>query len=493
MSQSFKESHFSQSNKDITNDKTNKLTARQRLDLLFDDGKYIEYESFATSRFGVIGKKKKYGDGVIVAVGNVNGKTVFAGAQDATVVGGSGGETHVNKIIHGLEKAYETGNPFVLLADSGGARIDEGLYALDAYSKLFKLAQKASGIIPQIAAIMGNCAGGSSYYPAMCDFVLMTKKNSQLFITGPKVIAAMTGESITMDELGGEKVHANYSGQVCYVAKDDRDCIMHIKRMLEYLSQDLNTICDKSYKSNYNFFPESSRTQYDVRNVINNITDKESFFELFKEFAPNIVIGYGTMNGKSVGIIANQPNCLSGAINCDAADKASRFIRTCDCFGIPLVVLVDVPGFLPGKEEEKKGILRHGCKLLYSFAEAEVPKVTVILRKAYGGAYCAMNSKGNGADYVFAWPSCEIAVMGAEAAVEVIEKNRIKELVRGDSEYENIVKEYEEKYITPVYAASCGMVDEIISPEETGEKLRDILEVLNSKCKKNRKHGNIAL
>lgn len=478
-----------------------KLLARERMECLFDNGEFSEIESCVRSKinFGDIKKTHFWGDGVIAGYGTVFGRTVFAAAQDSTISGGAGGEAHIYKICRTLELALEAGCPFVLLCDSGGARIEEGILSLAAYSRLFYLNEKASGVIPQIAAIMGNCAGGSSYSPAMCDFVFMVKNNAQFFITGPKVIRAMTGENVTMEELGGVNTHSMYSGQVHFVSENDRQCIEDIKRLLCFLSCPYEKNKDNRNKPMKRYIedivPENTRHSYNVLDVIHLLTDESTFMELSPDFASNMVVGFARMDGRSVGVVANQPNVLGGAIDCNAADKCARFVRTCDCFHIPLLVLVDVPGFLPGSAEEKKGILRHGCKILYSFAEATVPKITLIMRKAYGGAYCAMNSKELGADIVFAWPICEIAVMGADGAVDVIYHKQINEAENPDIYRQQKIAEYEKVYLTPYFAASCGMIDEIISPKETKYKIVKAFESLQNKSadRPKRKHGNIAL
>lgn len=480
-----------------------RLTARERLSLLFDGQQYAELEMYARSRsdFGEIEKTHYHGDGVIAAFGKVEGKIVYAAAQDRTVSGGSGGEIHVKKICRTLEKAIETGSPFIFLCESGGARIEEGIFSLAAYSRLFYLNTKASGWIPQIAAIMGNCAGGSSYSPAMCDFVFMIKNTSQFFITGPRVIKALTGETVTMDELGGADIHSKYSGQAHFVSNNDTECIRDIRNLLSYIVNRTT-----SYQSDITFYrnlgkeiedivPENTRKSYDVRDVIVRIVDEQAFMEIQTLFAPNIVCGFSRLDGNTIGIVANQPDRLGGSLDCDAADKCARFVRFCDCFQIPLLVLTDVPGFYPGVLQEKKGILRHGCKMLYAFSEAVVPKITLIMRKAYGGAYCAMNSKELGADYVFAWPLCEIAVMGADGAVDVLFKKQMRQVEDPQAFRKDKIKKYEEKYLNPYFAASCGMIDEVICPQETREKLILAYEGIERKCMSviEKRHGNIAL
>lgn len=480
-----------------------KLTAKERLDLLFDKGTFQEIGALAErANMGVNGKKGSMGDGVMTGYGTVNGRLIFAVAQDASVSGGAGGEVHVNKICQCLEMAIDAGVPFVSLNESGGARIEEGISSLASYSRLFYLNTLASGYIPQIAAILGNCAGGASYSPALHDFIFMVKDNSQMYITGPQVIKALTGESVTMEELGGVKIHSVINGQASFVCEDDVDCINHIKVLLDYLPQNCHEKClvKKYTREDHSneiegIVPENKRTPYDVRQVIEKIVDDGSFIEVFREFAPNIVIGLSRIEGRVCGIVANQPNHLGGAIDCDAADKASRFIRFCDCFNIPMITLVDVPAFMPGMEQEKKGILRHGSKLLYAYSEATVPKITLIMRKAYGGAYCAMNSKMMSADVVYAWPICEIAVMGADGAVNVIYRKRIAAAQDPETERKKLIDEYEKKFLNAYYAAAKALVDEIILPRDTRRKLNVALQMLENKrsIKIDKKHGNIPL
>jgi len=481
-----------------------KLTARERMTLLFDHGAFNEIEMYAQSHINLEEVKKEHypGDGVIAGYGTIGGVNAYAVAQDSTVSGGSGGETHVNKICRTLELAIKNHCPIVYLCDSGGARIEEGVISLAAYSRLFYLNTQASGLIPQIAAIMGNCAGGSSYSPAMCDFVFMVKKTGQFFITGPRVIKALTGEDVTLDELGGAEVHSKYSGQAHFLCEDDRSCLDEIKRLLEYITCPEIPYTNKR-KTDYaakgktieSIVPEYKKKAYDVRDVVKQICDDAEFMEIMPCFAANLVIGYCRLKGRTVGIIANQPCVLGGSLDCDAADKCARFVRTCDCYCIPVLVFVDVPGFYPGLKEERKGILRHGCKMLYAFSEATVPKVTVIMRKAYGGAYCAMNSKALGADLVYAWPICDIAVMGADGAVDVIFNKEIRAAEDPDAFRRREIAKYEKKYLTPYFAASYGMVDEVIMPEETRDKLISAFSSLENKQTQafEKKHGNIAL
>lgn len=481
-----------------------KRTARERMELLFDEGKFQELDLLSKSCIAdaCVVKKHFFGDGVISGYGKVNGQNVFAISQDATISGGAGGEEHINKICRTLEKAIDVQVPFVMLNDSGGARIEEGISSLAAYSRLFYLTTRASGLIPQIAAIMGNCAGGSSYSPAMNDFLFMVEKTSQMYITGPQVIRELTGEEISMEQLGGAYLHSQINGQAGFVYQNDEDCILGIRKLLAYLPQNCNSRLEAlkgKWEDNSNkiekIVPENKRKAYDVKEVIDSIVDNASFMEVFEGFATNIVIGYARINGRTVGIVANQPNSMGGALDCDAADKAARFIRCSDAFNIPIVTFVDVPAFYPGYEQEKKGILRHGSKLLYAYSEAVVPKISIIMRKAYGGAYCAMNSKTMGADFVYAWPICEIAVMGAEGAVNMLHKREIRNAEDGCAKREELIKQYEKQFLNPYFAASKALIDEIILPEETKEKITMALEVLTNKevigIKK--KHGNIPL
>lgn len=481
-----------------------KLTARERLELLFDGHMFNEIEMYATSRDVVDGINKKHylGDGVICAYGKVNGKTVYAVSQDATISGGAGSTIQLEKMCRTLERAIETKSAYVCLCESGGARIEEGILSLSAYSKLFLMNERASGYIPQIAAIMGNCAGGSSYSPAMCDFLFMVKKTGQLFITGPKVVKAMTGAEISMEDLGGFLVHSRDSGQAHFISENDEECIKGVRTLLDYIQNKiLNTgeedITDyhKLGQEIENIVPENKRRSYDVMDVVKRIVDRQEVMEVLRDFAQNIVTVFARMHGNTVGIIANQPKCLGGALDCDAADKCARFVRFCDCFDIPIITLVDVPGYMPGDEQEKKGILRHGSKILYAFAESSVPKISVILRKAYGGAYCAMNSKALGADIVFAWPICEFAVMGPDSAVDVIFHKQLEKAEDYEALRSKLIKDYEEKYLDPYFAATCGMVDEVIFPEETRFKIIKALDALQDKkvTKLEKKHGNIPL
>lgn len=479
-----------------------KLTARERMEALFDDGVFNEIEMYTKSQVELEDVKKKHflGDGVVCGYGQVNGKTVYAVSEDSTISGGASGATQVGKMCRTIEQAIVAKKPFVMLCESGGARIEEGIMSLSAHSRLFKDNTRASGYIPQIAAIMGNCAGGSSYSPAMCDFIFMVDKTGQFFITGPKVIKVIVGMDVTMEELGGASVHSRYSGQAHFVYQDDLACIEGIKDLLEYI-----TVPKVPYSptSDYRIFgkeiedivPEDKRYPYDVREVIVRLIDDQNIMEVLPEFANNLVTCFARMNGRSIGIVANQANSNGGALDCDAADKCARFVRFCDCFDIPLLTLVDVPGYLPGIDQERKGILRHGSKILYAFAEATVPQVSLIIRKAYGGAYCAMDSKALSSDIAFAWPICEFAVMGAGGAVDVIYHKQLEEATDPVKLRAELISKYEDKYLDPYYAAMCGMVDEVILPEETRDKIISAFESLEDKKVEllPKKHGNISL
>lgn len=481
-----------------------KLTARERLEILFDEGSFHELNQMTecrTSDFGM-DKKRVAGDGVVTGWGLVNGRQVFASSQDFTVCGGAGGEEYALKICKILEKAIEMRAPFVNLNDSGGARIEEGICSLSAYSRLFYLNTVASGLIPQIAVIMGPCAGGASYSPALCDFIFMVKNTSQMYITGPQVIKTVTREDVTAEALGGSDVHMRTSGVAHFSYPDERRCLEAVKRLLGYLPQNNHSPLPEmpgTPRDWGKYLPEvvsdNSRLSYDVRTAIIAMVDKGSFLEVHKDFARNIVVGFGRMDGQTVGFVANQPNYLGGSIDCDAGDKSARFIRFCDCYNIPLVSFVDVPAFLPGTDQEKKGIIRHGAKLLYAFSEATVSKVCVILRKAYGGAFCAMNSKNMSADVVYAWPIAQIAVMGTGGAVNIIFRKQIESAADPDMEREKLTAEYEEKFMNPYFAASRGFVDEVITPAETRTKIKAALDMLKSKKQERpwKKHGNMPL
>ncbi|MCF8011559.1 MAG: acyl-CoA carboxylase subunit beta [Clostridiales bacterium] len=479
-----------------------KKTARERVNLLFDEGSFNEVNVFATN-----GDMKKDmenpGEGVITGYGNVNGRLVYAFAQDFTVAGGSLGVVHAEKICKMLDMALKTGAPVIGLEDSGGARIQEGVEALNGYGEIFYRNTMASGVIPQISVIMGPCAGGAVYSPAITDFVFMVKNTSQMFITGPQVIKAVTGEEVSMEQLGGADTHNQTSGVAHFSAEDEEQCVEMIKQLLSFLPS--NNLEDSPSKSPVdpqgdpeellNIVPGNPHVPYDVKKIINLVVDCSEFFEVHSEFAKNAVVGFARMNGKTVGIIGNQPDSLAGCLDIDASDKIARFVRFCDSFNISLVTFMDVPGFLPGTKQEYGGIIRHGAKILYSYSEATVPKVTVILRKAYGGAYIGMCSSSLKADIVFAWPTGEIAVMGPEGAVNIIYRNEIKDADKPDEKRNELVQEYREKFANPFVAASKGYVDDVIDPRETREKIITSLSALDGKRveRPRKKHGNIPL
>ena len=482
------------------------LTARERLDLLFDEGTFQEVGRFVTHRCSEFGmdKKKVPGDAVVTGSGLIQGRLVHAYAQDFTVLGGSFSEANSEKIMTVMDRAMEMGTPFIGLNDSGGSRIQEGVCGLSGVAGVFLRNTLASGLVPQISAIMGPCAGGASYSPALTDFVFMVDKTSHMFVTGPEVIRAVTHEEVSKEDLGGALTHNSKSGVAHVLAADDRDCLAAIRELLSFLPQ--NNIEDPPVKRCYDdpgrrepdldeLIPENSSTAYDVRDLIRKIVDDSGFFEIQPHYAQNIVVGFARLNGRSVGIVANQPAVLAGALDTHASRKGARFVRFCDSFNIPVVTLEDVPGFLPGKQQELEGIIRDGAKLLYAYCEATVPKICLITRKAYGGAYCVMSSKHIRGDYNFAYPGAEIAVMGAEGAVNILYKRELAECDDRELIKEKLLHEYKEKFANPYTAASRGFIDEIIMPSETRPKLIMALERTRTKVQKNpvKKHGNIPL
>ena len=480
-----------------------KMTARERLEYLYDQGTFTELNTLIKSRSTDFGMDKKSvtGDGVVVGYGKINDKLVFASSQDFTVGGGALGEYHAQKICRAMDMAAEVKAPFISINDSGGARIEEGIDSLSGYGGIFYRNARNSGVIPQIAVIMGPCAGGACYSPALCDFIFMTGK-SQMYITGPQVIKAVTGENITTDELGGAYVHNSVSGVSHFSFDTDKECLNGVRLLLGYLpgsnsetpaAIDMKKVAKAS--GFRNIVSDNMKTPYDVKRVIEEIADRGTFFEVQKDWAKNIVVGFIRMGGKTVGTVANQPIEMAGALDFNAGDKAARFIRFCDSFNIPILTLVDVPAFLPGKEQEYHGIIRHGAKMLYSYSEATVPKVSLIMRKAYGGAYIAMNSKGMGADMVFAWPIAEIAVMGAEGAANIIGKKRIDAAQDKAAARNEVIAEYTEKYMNPYVAAERGYIDEVILPEETKKAIVDAFVMLEGKhdTLPEKKHGNMPL
>lgn len=481
-----------------------KLTARERLDILFDEGTFVEINTLMTTRTTNFGmdKKKTPGDGVVTGYGRVNGRVVFASSQDFTVGGGALGEYHALKIANVMDMAMNAKAPFIEINDSGGARIEEGIDSLNGYAGMFRRHTQMSGVAPQIAVIMGPCAGGACYAPALCDFIFMTRQNGQMYITGPKVIKEVTGEVVTTAELGGADVHMNQSGVAHFVYDDDTSCLMGVRKLLEYLPENylekppVAAPAKKYYhKRLRDIVSPNMKISYNMYEVIDELADLDSFIEVQSGFARNIIVGFIKMEGKTVGVVANQPDYIAGSLDYNAGDKAGRFIRFCDCFNIPILTLVDVPAFLPGKEQEHSGIIRHGAKILYAYSESTVPTVTVILRKAFGGAYIGMDSKGMGADFVFSWPVAEIAVMGAEGAVGIIGKRQIDAAEDPETKRKELIKEYEDKFMNPYIAAERGYIDEVIRPEETRSRVLDAFAMLEQKQKSipDKKHGNIPL
>ncbi|MBI3026845.1 acyl-CoA carboxylase subunit beta [Candidatus Woesearchaeota archaeon] len=479
--------------------KKGKLTAKERLRYLLDPDSFTELDAFAELQSNEIGAKKSSRDGVIVGYGTIHKRPVYVYAQDFSFMGGSMGEMHNKKIADVIELALKTGCPIIGLLDSGGARIQEGVEALDTGGRIFQLNTLSSGIIPQISAILGPCAGIAVYSPALTDFVFMVKKTSHMFITGPEVIKTVTGETIDFEGLGGAFAHEK-SGVAHFVADNEKECMDMIKALLAYLPQ--NNLENPPHNSNDNalrdtkrleyIVPEDPKKTYDIKEVVNEVFDKKSFFEVQGNFASNIVVGFARLNGDVVGIVANQPKVLAGCLDINSSDKIARFVRFCDCFNIPLINLVDVTGYLPGSEQEHNGIIRHGAKVIYAYSEAIVPKISLVMRKAYGGAYIALVSKEMGFDKVLAWPSAEIAVMGAEQAVSIINRDEISKNTKAKDE---IVKEYAEKYLNPYVAAKLGKVDMIIEPRNTRIALVKCLEMMLAKREKRpaKKHGNMPL
>ncbi len=486
--------------------KKGKLTARERLQYLFDQDSFVEVNTLVEAQDSGFGMNQKRipGDGVVIGYGTIHGRVVYASAQDFTVIGGTLGEYHSKKICHIMDMALQMKAPYICINDSGGARIEEGISSLDGYSGIFYRNTKASGIIPQISVILGPCAGGACYSPAITDFIFMSRTSANMFITGPVVVKAVVGEEISAEELGGADVHASKSGVVHFVFDDDKACLDGVKRLLSYLPENcdekpplvVGKAKDESYRLE-EIVPDNQRIPYDMKQVIECIVDTNSFFEVQAEFAGNIVVGFARIDGETVGIVGNNPQGgMAGSLDIDSSEKAARFVRFCDCFNVPLLTLVDVPGFFPGRVQEHGGIIRRGAKLLYAYAEATVPKVTLILRKAYGGAYIAMNSKGMGADIVFAWPIAETAVMGAEGAVDIIYRKRIEASDHPEAERTKLIAEYEARFMTPYIAAERGYIDEVILPEETRNKIRSAFEALRLKDRKAagyRNHGNMPL
>ena len=485
--------------------KKGKLTARERIHFLVDENSFEEIGMLVTHRatdFG-IDKEKYLGDGVVTGFGRIDGRLVYVFAQDFTVFGGSLSETHAKKICRIMDLAMQNGAPVIGLNDSGGARIQEGVVSLGGYADIFYRNTLASGVIPQISAIMGPCAGGAVYSPAITDFIMMVKKTSYMFVTGPNVVKTVTHEEVTSEELGGAMTHATKSGVTHFTCVNEIDCINRLRSLVSYMPQNCEEeaprlayeVTNEKREKLNSIIPDNPNQPYDIREVINEVIDKDSFLEVHKDFAENIVVGFARLAGRSIGIVANQPIHLAGVLDINSSTKAARFVRFCDCFNIPLLVFEDVPGFLPGTDQEWNAIITNGAKLLFAFSEATVPRITVITRKAYGGAYDVMNSKHIGADMNYAWPSAEIAVMGAKGAAEIIFKKEISEAKDSLAAWKEKENEYNQLFANPYKAAEHGYIDEVIRPDETRTKLIAAFRMLENKAVKlpRKKHANIPL
>jgi propionyl-CoA carboxylase beta chain len=483
-----------------------KLTARERISLLLDKGTFEEIGMLVTHRCKDFGLENEVylGDGVVTGYGNINGRLTYVFSQDFTVFGGSLSETHAEKICKLMDLALKNGAPLIGLNDSGGARIQEGVVSLGGYADIFYRNTIASGVIPQLSVVMGPCAGGAVYSPAITDFIMMVENTSYMFVTGPNVVKTVTHEEVSSEELGGAHTHASKSGVTHFACANEVEAIENIKKLLSYMPQnceDKAPVYDYNINNNEerplldNIIPENANQPYDIREVIEGIIDEQSFLEVHKEWADNIVVGFGRLAGRSIGIVANQPAVLAGVLDINSSRKAARFVRFCDCFNIPILVLVDVPGFLPGTDQEWHGIITNGAKLLYALSEATVPKITLITRKAYGGAYDVMNSKHIGADMNYAWPTAEIAVMGAKGAVEIIFKKEIEAASDKVKALDQKTQEYTEKFANPYGAAARGFIDEVILPNQSRIKLIKAFKMLENKVVNlpRKKHGNIPL
>lgn len=483
-----------------------KLTARERVTLLLDEGSFHEIGQFVEHRATSFGleKNKVPGDGVVTGYGTIHGRLIYVFSQDFTVLGGSLSETHAAKICRVMDMAVKNGAPLIGLNDSGGARIQEGVVSLAGYADIFYRNTRASGVIPQISVIMGPCAGGAVYSPALTDFIFMVEDTSYMFVTGPNVVKTVTHEEVTSEDLGGAKAHAEKSGVNHFTAGNDVEALQKVRDLLTYLPQNCNELAPEPSIYNYNeskeeiiksILPDNNQLPYDIKKVIDCVIDDNSFREVHEDYAKNIVVGFARLEGKTVGIVANQPAALAGVLDIEASRKGGRFVRFCDAFNIPLLVFEDVPGFLPGTDQEWRGIITNGAKLLYAFSEATVPRITVITRKAYGGAFDVMNSKSIGADLNFAWPTAEIAVMGAKGAAEIIFKREIKEAADPEAKWLEKEAEYAEMFANPYRAAERGIVDDVILPEETRRKVIDGFKMLEKKAETlpAKKHGNIPL
>ena len=482
-----------------------KMLARERIDYLLDPGSFNELDMLARHRAHEAGlDDRPYTDGVITGWGTVDGRKVFVFAQDFTVMGGALGEVFAEKLHKVMDLAVATGAPMIGLNDGAGARIQEGVVSLDGYGGIFWRNVQASGVIPQISVVLGPCAGGAVYSPAMTDFIFMVREMSHMFITGPDVVKTVTGEEVTLEELGGATSHSTKSGVATFVANSEEDVLDDVKLLLSYLpsnnleqppvvecEDDPDRLCPELET----LLPESSNVPYDMKDVIRSVADDGDFFEYHASWAQSITCGFARMDGRSVGIVGNQPMVLAGVLDIESAEKAARFVRTCDAYNIPLITFVDVPGFLPGVDQEYGGIIRHGAKLLYAYCEATVPRIGVITRKAYGGAYVVMDSKGVGSDLTFAWPSAEIAVMGPQGAVEIINRRELADASDPDARRTELVEDYTERLANPYIAAERGFVDDVIAPAETRQKLVAGLRLLDSKREEipERKHGNVPL
>lgn len=486
--------------------KKGKLTARERIHFLLDKGSFEEIGALVEHRstnFG-LDQQKFLGDGVVTGYGTMHGRLVYVFSQDFTVLGGSLAEAHAKKICKIMDLAMENGAPVIGLNDSGGARIQEGVVSLAGYADIFYRNTLASGVIPQLSAIMGPCAGGAVYSPALTDFILMVENTSYMFVTGPNVVKTVTNEEVTSEELGGASTHATKSGVTHFACENEIEAINHLKKLMSYVPQNCE---EKPPVYPYEFgrdetreildtiIPDNPNQPYDIKDVICNVVDEESFLEVHKDYAENLVVGFARLAGRSIGIVANQPSVLAGVLDVECSKKGARFVRFCDSFNIPLLVFEDVPGFLPGTDQEWNAIITNGAKLLYAFSEATVPRITVITRKAYGGAYDVMNSKHIGADMNYAWPTAEIAVMGAKGAAEIIFKSEIKESSNPEEKWKEKEAEYAELFANPYNAAARGYVDEVIKPHQTREKLIRAFKMLENKAKSlpKKKHGNIPL
>jgi propionyl-CoA carboxylase beta chain len=483
-----------------------KLTARERVELLVDEGSFDEVDMFVKHRATDFGLDKQHypGDGVVAGFAKIDGRPIALFSQDFTVFGGSLSEAHAEKIVKVMKMAMKAGIPVVGLNDSGGARIQEGVVSLGGYADIFLLNTLASGVVPQISVVLGPCAGGAVYSPAITDFIFMVKSTSYMFVTGPNVVKTVTHEDVSFEELGGAETHASKSGVAHFVGENEIETLLNVRKLLSYIPLNYR---DKSPEKQFDvskvelehklddIIPDTPNKPYDMKQVINLLADDQDFFEVHQHYAENIICGFCRIGGMSIGVIANQPQVLAGVLDINASTKAARFVRFCDAFNIPMLVLVDVPGFLPGTEQEWNGIIRHGAKLLFAFSEATVPKVTVITRKAYGGAYDVMNSKHIRGDFNFAWPSAEIAVMGPKGAVEIIFKKEIAKAGDPQKEIEKKLSEYIEKFANPYITAERGYVDDVIAPHETKQKLINAFNLLRTKVDTNpkKKHGNIPL